>query len=158
MVWGWLKSEQRKRRKKARLDRKYLEAKTRRFLRAYLAADEMRKPQFYRAVEAAWKDCESTIGAAVNFVSDDAQMAEDAQTTEAISNVAMKVVLARETQNVPDQDDRIFAFTTDAYATVAVAYDRAAGVYVEDSEMLQLGTAAVHLLTIATSYMMAQKG
>ena len=41
-----------------------------------------------------------------------------------------------------------------AYATVAVAYRRAAGVYAIDEEM-QLGTAAVHLLTKATSHMKA---
>jgi hypothetical protein len=45
---------------------------------------------------------------------------------------------------------------TDAYATVAVAHRRAGAVYTVDEEMQQLGTAAVHLLTIATSYMAAQ--
>ena len=44
---------------------------------------------------------------------------------------------------------------TDAYATVAVAYRRAAGLYAIDEEMQKLGTAAVHLLTIATSHMKA---
>jgi hypothetical protein len=44
---------------------------------------------------------------------------------------------------------------TDAYATVAVAYRRAAGVYAMDEEMQKLGTAAVHLLTMATSYLKA---
>ena len=44
---------------------------------------------------------------------------------------------------------------TDAYATVAVAYRRAAGVYAIDEEMQKLGTAAVHLLTMATSHMKA---
>ena len=41
---------------------------------------------------------------------------------------------------------------TDAYATIAIAYHRAAGVYIEDHGMQELGTAAVHLLTMATSY------
>jgi hypothetical protein len=40
------------------------------------------------------------------------------------------------------------------YATVAVAYRRASTVYGVDEEMQQLGTAAVHLLTMATSYML----
>jgi hypothetical protein len=40
---------------------------------------------------------------------------------------------------------------------VAVAYHRAAGVYIADKDMLELGTAAVHLLTIATSYVGAHK-
>jgi hypothetical protein len=35
------------------------------------------------------------------------------------------------------------------------AYHRAAGVYTLDKEMQELGTAAVHLLTMATSYMSA---
>ena len=42
------------------------------------------------------------------------------------------------------------------YATVAVAYHRAAGVYIDEKKMQQLGTAAVHLLTMATSHMMAR--
>ena len=42
-----------------------------------------------------------------------------------------------------------------AYATVAVAYRRASGVYAIDEEMQKLGTAAVHLLTMATSHMKA---
>jgi hypothetical protein len=39
--------------------------------------------------------------------------------------------------------------------TVGIAYHRAAGLYIMDKEMQDLGTAAVHLLTIATSYMRA---
>ena len=42
---------------------------------------------------------------------------------------------------------------TDAYAAVAIAHRRAAAVYTMDKEMQQLGTAAVHLVTMATSYM-----
>jgi putative ABC transport system substrate-binding protein len=45
----------------------------------------------------------------------------------------------------------------DACATVGIAYHRAAGVYTLDKEMQELGTAAVHLLTMATSYMRAHK-
>jgi hypothetical protein len=69
----------------------------------------------------------------------------------------MKIVLARERQRVVNEDDRIATFATDAYATVAVAYHRAAGAYTRDKEMQQLGTAAVHLLTMATSYMKTQE-
>ena len=39
----------------------------------------------------------------------------------------------------------------------AVAYHRAAGVYTMDKEMQELGTAAVHLLTMASSYISARK-
>ena len=35
-------------------------------------------------------------------------------------------------------------------------HHRAAGVYMMDKEMQELGTAAVHLLTMATSYMNAR--
>jgi hypothetical protein len=62
----------------------------------------------------------------------------------------MKVVLER---GILRKGDRTADFVTDAYATVGVAYHRAAGIYVLDKDMQELGTAAVHLLTIATSYM-----
>jgi hypothetical protein len=54
-------------------------------------------------------------------------------------------------------DDKVADFVTDACATVAVAYRHAARVYVEDEKMKKLGTAAVHLLTMATLYIRAQK-
>jgi len=79
---------------------------------------------------------------------------EDAQIAEATSAAAMKTVLGREERL--KKDDRISDFVTDAYATVGIAYHRAAGVYTMDKEMQELGTAAVHLLTMATSYMRAQ--
>jgi hypothetical protein len=53
-------------------------------------------------------------------------------------------------------DDQTADFVTDAYATVAIAYHRAAGIYTDDKKMQELGTAAVHLLTMATSYLKAQ--
>src|SRR6476660_6143982 len=81
---------------------------------------------------------------------------EDAQIAEATSSAAMKMVLAREERSALKKDDRISDFVTDAYATVGIAYHRAAGVYTTDKEMQELGTAAVHLLTMATSYMRAQ--
>ena len=62
----------------------------------------------------------------------------------------MKIVLERDALK---KDDRTADFLIDAYATVAIAYHRAAGVYSLDKEMQESGTAAVHLLTIATSYM-----
>ena len=150
-MFNWLESGQMHRRKTVKHDREHLESKARRFFTNYLAADEVRKHKFYRAVEHASKECQP---AELALQSSDL---EDAQIAEATSNAAMKIVLAREKQSVPDQDVRLATFVTDAYATVAVAYHRAAGVYVSDKEMQELGTAAVHLLTMATSYMMAQK-
>ena len=146
MVFGWLKSERWERRRKIRLDRKHLEARARRFLKIYLNADETRKPQFYRAVEEASKQCRPW-GSGLP-----PPELEDAQIAEATSSAAMKIVLER---SALYEDDRISAFITDACATVAIAYHRAAGVYTMDKEMQELGTAAVHLLTIATLYMRA---
>jgi hypothetical protein len=146
MVFGWFKSEQRERRRKIRLDRKHLEARSRRFLRRYLNADETLKPQFYRAVEEMSKQCQpARLGLPPPEL-------EDAQIAEATSSAAMKIVLER---SALKEDDRISDFVTDACATVGIAYHRAAGVYTIDREMQELGTAAVHLLTIATSYMRA---
>lgn len=150
-MFGRFKSEKLIQRRKIRLDRKHLEARARRFLIGYLAADETRKPHFYRTVEDASKECQP---AELDLPSSEA---EDAQIAEATSDAAMKIVLAHEKQAALKKENQVAAFVTDAYATVAVAYHRAAGVYREDSDMQQLGTAAVHLLTVATSYMRAQK-
>jgi hypothetical protein len=146
-VFSWHKSEQRDRRRKVRLDRKLLEARSRRFLKSYLNADETRKPQFYRAVEDASKLCHPAgLGLPPPEL-------EDAQIAEATSSAAIEIVLERIALK---EDDRISDFVTDAYATVGIAYHRAAGVYTMDKEMQELGTAAVHLLTMATSYMRAK--
>jgi hypothetical protein len=147
VVFGWYKTEQRERRKKVRLDRKHLEARARRFLKIYLNADEARKPQFYRAVEEATKQCSP---AGLDLPSPEL---DDSQIAEATSNAALKIVLERIESK---KGDRIADFVTDAYATVGIAYHRAAGVYTADKEMQELGTAAVHLLTMATSYMNAR--
>jgi hypothetical protein len=150
MVFGWFKSEQRERRRKIRLDRKHLEARSRRFLKRYLNADEMLRPQFYRAVEEVSKQCQPAKSGLPS------PELEDAQIAEATSSAAMKMVLARE-ERIAKEDDGSSDFVTDACATVAIAYHRAAGVYTTDKEMLELGTAAVHLLTMATSYMSRPK-
>jgi hypothetical protein len=77
------------------------------------------------------------------------------QLAQASAEVALKVVKVRERQAIHD-NDKLAELITDAYATVAIAYRRASAAYTMDEEMQQLGTAAVHLLTIATSYMAAQ--
>jgi hypothetical protein len=148
MVFGWFKSEQRERRRKIRLDRRHLETRARRFLKIYLNADQTRKPQFYRAVEEVSKQCQPAKSGLPP------PELEDAQIAEATSNAAMKMVLERDATM---KDDPTADFITDACATVAIAYHRAAGLYTLDKEMQELGTAAVHLLTMATSYMRAQK-
>jgi hypothetical protein len=148
-VFDWFKTERRERRRTVRLDRKYLEARSRRFLKIYLDADETRKPQFYWVVDEASKRCQPPESGLPPSELDDAQIAE------ATSRAAMKIVLER---TASKKDDRLDDFVTDAYATVGIAYHRAAGVYTMDKRMQELGTAAVHLLTIATSYTQKDEG
>jgi hypothetical protein len=142
--WRWPKSERGERRRKVWRDRKYLEPRSRRFLKIYLNVSEARKPAFYEVLNEASRQCFPTQSGlpSPNF--------NDSEIAEATSNAAMKVVLER---GVSEKGDRTADFITDAYATVGVAYHRAAGVYVRDKDMQELGTAAVHLLTIATSYL-----
>lgn len=119
-----------------------LEEKVRRFLQSYLAADAVRKNEFYEVVAGAAAACQPGIA------DPSAENIERAQTT---SDAALKVVRSR-LQQGPDCD-HTQSMITDAYATVAIAHRRAAAVYTANLEMQRLGTAAVHLVTMATSYM-----
>ena len=83
-------------------------------------------------------------------------MIEDAQIAEATSEAAFQIVLQRQKHAGPTKDGPT-TFVTDAYATVAIAYRRAAGMYIRNKKMQELGTAAVHLLTMATSYTTGQR-
>jgi hypothetical protein len=144
-MFSWLKPERRERRKKVRQDRKHLEERARRFLKRYLEADDKRKPQFYRALEEISRNCQPAAVAGL----------DDSRIAEAASQAAMQMVMDHSGR--PAEGNQIDDFVTDACATVAVAYHRAAAVYVDDKEMQALGTAAVHLLTMATSYTNAQR-
>jgi hypothetical protein len=139
-----LNSEERERRRRVRRDREYLEPRSRRFLKIYLDADEGRKPDFYRVINDAVATC---------YPDRPPPGLQDAEIADGAALAALKVVLARIEQM---EDDPTSDFLTDAYATVGIAYHRAAGVYVMDQDLQKLGTAAVHLLTIATSYMSAE--
>ena len=130
-MFGWFKSERRERRKKVRRDRKRLEVRARRVLKSYLEADEARKPEYYRAVEDISNKCRPPD---LDFSQPDLN---DGQIAEATSKAAMQMVVEREYRRVGD-------FVTE-------------GVYEADADMQELGTAAVHLLTMATSYINAQK-
>jgi hypothetical protein len=147
---GWTNSKNREKQRKVRYDRKHLEARSRRFLIRYLAADQTRKPKFYRAVEDVSRECRAEIGVPLSQL-------EDSQIADATSEAAIKAVLAQERQ-AKKKDSSVSHFMIDASATVAVAYRRAAGVYTSDKDMQELGTAAVHLLTMATSFVNAQDG
>jgi hypothetical protein len=140
-VFRWLRPNSQ--RKQVRQDRKFLEARSRRLLKSYLAADGPRKQRYYEAIAGAAAGCQAAnlFGPAL----ENTQFAHD--TAEA----ALNVVRQRELRHM-DGDD-VQSMITDAYATVAIAYRRAAAAYTIDNEMQRLGTAAVHLVTMATSYM-----
>lgn len=129
-------------------DRKYLAARSRRFLRNYLNADDRQKPGYYRMVVNASAECRPKSALS-------SPGTNDAEIAEVTSDTALAVVLERVRAR---NNDRADDFVTDAYATVGVAYHRAAGLYSADRTMQKLGTAAVHLLTMATSYSTAQNG
>lgn len=139
---SWFRSG--KRRKNIREDRRVLEAGARRLSEGYLAADDQHKKQYYEVIAGAALACQPGVS--------DPNV-EDVARARASAEAALKVVKSREKHNDgSDHPDLI----TDAYATVAIAYRRAAAVYAVDQELQKLGTAAVHLVTIANSYMGAQ--
>jgi hypothetical protein len=133
-------------RKAVRQDRKYIVGRARRFLLSYLAADDAQKQQYYELVAGAAAACQPAVS--------DPNL-ENTESSKIIAETALRVVKVRERQ-ASDGDDHLAASITDAYATVAMAYRRAAAVYVLDEEMQQIGTAAVHMVTIANSFVAAQ--
>jgi hypothetical protein len=144
-MFSWTKSNHL--RKSIREDKRHLKGRALRFLRSYLSADPNQKHQFYEAVQGASDACRPDIK---DVILDSPEMAAST------ANLASKVVIRRE-KGVAKGDLATAEFITDAYATVALAFRRAAGAYNSDPKMQQLGTAAVHLLTIATSFMTARQ-
>jgi len=143
VMLSWFKSD--KRRKSIREDRKYIVAKARRFLMSYLASDDLQKQQYYGLVAGAVDACRPRIS--------DPHL-KNTELSKLIAETALRVVKVRHRR--AQDKDHLQELITDAYSTVAIAYRRAAAVYVLDEEMQQVGTAAVHLVTIANSYMAAQ--
>lgn len=143
-MFGWSKIN-RHRRMIIREDRKYLEARVRGFLSNYLAASEMEKSRYYEVVAGASAGCQPKNSI---LYLENIRVAE--MTAETANGVVRRRLQAR------NDSDILQRFITDAYATAAVAYRRAAGIYVDDKRMQKLGTAAVHLLTMATSRLMAE--
>ena len=141
---SWFKSD--RRRKAIREDRKYIVGRARRFLLSYLTSDDPQKQRYYELVAG--------VAAACQPQAPDPKL-QNTELSKIVAETALRVVKVRE-QQVDDNDGRLASLITDAYATVAMAYRRAAAVYVLDEEMQQIGTAAVHLVTIANSYMAAQ--
>ena len=129
------------RRKRIRADRK-IEKRVRHFLEGYLAADAAGKSQFYQVVAGAAAACQHGVR--------DPTL-ENTVLAQATSDLAFEVVQTRSKRCTAA--DSVQSMITDAYATVAIAHRRAAAAYTTDPEMQRLGTAAVHLVTMATSYM-----
>ena len=144
-MFSWFKPN--KQRAMIREDRKHLEARARRLLKGYLSADELKKRRYYEVVAGAAAGCQSDVT--------DPKLV-GVQLAQVAAEAAFKVVRKRERQAIDDENDQVGSLITDAYATVAIAHRRASAAYTGDEEMKKLGTAAVHLLTIATSYMSAQ--
>ncbi|KRR14106.1 hypothetical protein CQ12_41050 [Bradyrhizobium jicamae] len=142
-VFNWFRVD--KRRKKIREDRRYLEGRARRLLQKYLAADDSEKRLYYEVIAGAAAACQPEVS--------DPGL-ENPQHAELSAETALKVVKIHHRQT-SDENDDLAGLITDAYATVGIAYRRAAAVYRVDEEMQRLGTAAVHLTTIANSYMAA---
>ena len=115
-------------------------------MKSYLSADAPRKQRYYEVIAGAAAACHPDVS--------DPNL-ESALLNNAAAEAALKVVKVRARQAI-DENDRLAELITDAYATVAIAYRRASTAYTADKEMQQLGTAAVHLLTIATSYVAAK--
>jgi hypothetical protein len=130
-----------------RQDRQYLEARARRFIEGYLSANDTDKDRCLDVVAAVAAACQPE-----NVVS----FSENLQVAEITAATADAVVMRRIGVEEDRPEDGAHAFMTDACATVAVAFRRAAGVYVASKKMQRLGTAAVHLLTMATSRSMAK--
>jgi len=142
-VLSWLRSI--RRRKDIQEDRRFLEARARRLLEAYLSADDTQKKHYYEIIARAAAACQPGIS--------DPNV-EDLTLASASAAAALKVIKLRE-QKANEGKDHPDESITDAYAVVAIAYRRAATVYSHDRELQQLGTAAVHLVTIANSYLAA---
>lgn len=143
-MFSWLKSDGR--RTSIREDRKYIVGRARRFLLSYLTSDEPTKKSCYELVAGAAAACQPQTT--------DLKL-QNTELSGLIAETALRVVKARERQ-ANDNDGQLASSITDAYATVAMAYRRAAAVYVLDEEMQQIGTAAVHMVTMANSYMAAR--
>jgi hypothetical protein len=144
-MFSWSKID-RERRRLIREDRKYLEVRVRGFLQDYLSASDIEKDRYYEVV----------AGASAGCLPEDSILHFENRRLAEITAEKATAIAKRRLQAERDSYDPFERFITDAYATTAVAYRRAAGIYVDNKRMQKLGTAAVHLLTMATSRLMAE--
>ena len=141
-MFGWFKMKRQRSRRTS--EDRYLGVRARRFLSGYQSATGTQKTRYYDVVAGASAACHAPHAASW---SESVRVAEDAaRAAKTVVNTRGQVNLGN--QIVAAQIDR---FITDAYATAAIAYGHAAGVYVDDEQMQSLGTEAGHLLTTAIS-------
>ncbi|WP_143035718.1 hypothetical protein [Bradyrhizobium sp. Rc2d] len=115
-------------------------------MHSYLTSTDEQKRRYYQVIAGAAAACQPEVS---NPSLDNEKLANES------AEVAIKVLKSRVGQ-ARDEHDQLAVLITDAYATVAIAYRRAAAAYTADKEMERLGTAAVHLVTIANSYINAE--
>jgi hypothetical protein len=141
-MFNWFNSD----RQTIRQDRRYLEARARRLLQSYLTSSDEQKQRYYQVIAGAAAACQPGVS--------DPSL-ENEKLANRSAEAATNVVKSRIRQ-ARYENDQLAILITDAYATVAIAYRRAAAAYTADKEMERLGTAAVHLVTIANSFMGAE--
>lgn len=141
-MFNWFNPDRRRKRQ----DRRELQARARRLLQSYLRSDEEEKQRYYQVIAGAAAACQGDVS--------DPTVGNEMLARQS-AEIATKVVKSRLRHGM-DELDHSAVLITDAYATVAIAYRRAAADYTTDKEMERLGTAAVHLVTIANSYMNAE--
>ncbi|WP_409190861.1 hypothetical protein [Bradyrhizobium sp. RDM4] len=115
-------------------------------MQSYLTSSELQKQQYYQVIAGAAAACQPGVS--------DPSL-ENEKLADLAAEAAMNVVKSR-LRKAKDNHDHSAVLITDAYPTVAIAYRRAAAAYTADKEMEQLGTAAVHLVTVANSFMNAE--
>jgi hypothetical protein len=135
------------------LEDRYLEVRARRFLVGYQSATGTQKDRYYDVVAGASAACHAEHAAS---------WSESVRVADAAARAA-KTVVKRPPPRHANHGNQIVAaeidrFITDGYATAAVAYGHAAGVYVDDERMQNLGTEAGHLLTTAISRAASKRG
>jgi hypothetical protein len=115
-MFGWSKID-RERRRLIGEDRKYLEVRVRGFLHDYLSASDVEKDQY----------CEVVAGASAGCLPEDSILHFENLRLAEITAEKANAIAKRRLQAERDSYDPLEGFITDAYATAAVAYRRAAG-------------------------------
>ena len=134
-------------------DSKHLAGKARNYLNDYLDADPQYKDHVRRAVAVAAQRCREIAGINQYWSAlDQRTQNSDARATIDASAVAIRIAMqGTQTARKAPNDDADDSFNTATYATIALAYRSAAGIYRENSQLNSLGAAALMLVAISES-------